>query len=86
MSQMDFMHKDECIVIDQDDNVIGHKSKYETHVFNAENVSISSNYFMHIDYCFIFNASRVEFSIEHFPYSYLIPRESFSYSKGLPKK
>jgi len=37
MSQTDFMHKDECIVVDENDNVIGHKSKYETHVFSKEN-------------------------------------------------
>eukprot|EP01041_Mallomonas_annulata_P003323 gene3323-6577_t len=37
MSQMDFMHKDECIVIDENDNVIGHQSKLETHIFNEAN-------------------------------------------------
>ena len=40
MSQMDFMHKDECIIVNEDDNVIGHKSKLETHIFNESTVNL----------------------------------------------
>lgn len=36
MSQEDFMYKDECIVLDDQDNVIGHENKYNTHRFNAQ--------------------------------------------------
>eukprot|EP00041_Stephanoeca_diplocostata_P004643 m.48521 g.48521 ORF g.48521 m.48521 type:complete len:315 (-) comp15261_c0_seq2:101-1045(-) len=33
MSQEDFMMKDECILLDFDDNIIGHANKYESHIF-----------------------------------------------------
>lgn len=33
MSQEDFMLKDECLIVDMDDNVIGHDNKYESHIF-----------------------------------------------------
>jgi len=36
LSQLEYMHKDECIVVDENDKVLGHKSKYETHVFSKE--------------------------------------------------
>mmetsp|Transcript_98584 Transcript_98584/g.180811 ORF Transcript_98584/g.180811 Transcript_98584/m.180811 type:complete len:342 (+) Transcript_98584:118-1143(+) len=36
MSQVDFMLKDECILLDMNDNVIGHDNKYETHIFCPE--------------------------------------------------
>jgi len=36
MSQLDFMLKDECILLDVDDNVVGHDNKYETHIFCPE--------------------------------------------------
>ena len=29
------MQKDECIVLDENDNVIGHENKYKTHQFNG---------------------------------------------------
>jgi len=35
LSQLDFMAKDECIVLDNNDNVIGHANKYETHIFDT---------------------------------------------------
>ncbi|KAJ1480908.1 putative type 1 isopentenyl-diphosphate delta-isomerase 1 [Baffinella frigidus] len=35
-SQLDFMFKDECILLDMDDNVVGHDNKYETHIFCPE--------------------------------------------------
>jgi farnesyl-diphosphate farnesyltransferase len=37
LSQHDLMIKDECILLDHDDRMIGHGSKYDTHVFSAEN-------------------------------------------------
>jgi hypothetical protein len=40
MSQDDFMKKDECILIDQNDRVIGNASKYDAHVFNKKYVRI----------------------------------------------
>mmetsp|Transcript_36327 Transcript_36327/g.82298 ORF Transcript_36327/g.82298 Transcript_36327/m.82298 type:complete len:314 (-) Transcript_36327:4-945(-) len=36
MSQVDFMLKDECILLDVDDNIVGHDNKYETHIFCPE--------------------------------------------------
>ncbi|CAM9191606.1 unnamed protein product, partial [Ectocarpus fasciculatus] len=36
LSQEDFMLKDECILCDENDNVIGHANKKESHIFNAE--------------------------------------------------
>jgi len=33
MSQVDFMLKDECILLDLDDHVVGHDNKYESHIF-----------------------------------------------------
>ncbi|KAG8464430.1 hypothetical protein KFE25_003493 [Diacronema lutheri] len=36
MTQEDFMFKDECILLDKDDNVIGHANKKISHVFSPE--------------------------------------------------
>lgn len=36
MSQEDFMHKDQCILLDNDDNIIGSGSKYDSHVFSED--------------------------------------------------
>jgi len=36
MSQLDFMNKDMCITVDDDDNVTGAASKYEVHVFDTK--------------------------------------------------
>mmetsp|Transcript_53998 Transcript_53998/g.87394 ORF Transcript_53998/g.87394 Transcript_53998/m.87394 type:complete len:309 (+) Transcript_53998:47-973(+) len=36
LSQIDFMQKDECILVDMNDNVIGNDNKYETHIFCPE--------------------------------------------------
>lgn len=33
MSQLDLMLRDECILLDLDDNVVGHDNKYESHIF-----------------------------------------------------
>lgn len=33
LSQSDLMHKDECILVDENDQVIGHASKYDSHKF-----------------------------------------------------
>lgn len=38
MSQEDFMHKDECIVLDENDTVQGHANKYDCHRFNEAQV------------------------------------------------
>lgn len=35
-SQEEFMYKDECILLDKDDNVIGHANKKISHVFSGE--------------------------------------------------
>jgi farnesyl-diphosphate farnesyltransferase len=37
LSQEDFMIKDECILLDHDDRIIGHGSKRDTHIFNEKN-------------------------------------------------
>jgi farnesyl-diphosphate farnesyltransferase/isopentenyl-diphosphate delta-isomerase type 1 len=37
LSQEDFMIKDECIVLDRDDNVIGNANKKKTHIFDKKN-------------------------------------------------
>lgn len=39
LSQEDFMIRDECILLDNDDNIIGHVNKKESHVFSPEQVS-----------------------------------------------
>jgi isopentenyl-diphosphate delta-isomerase len=36
MSQEDFMYKDECIILDEFDNVVGHENKYNAHRFNEK--------------------------------------------------
>eukprot|EP00746_Dinoflagellata_sp_MGD_P068312 gnl/MRDRNA2_/MRDRNA2_28136_c0_seq1.p1 gnl/MRDRNA2_/MRDRNA2_28136_c0~~gnl/MRDRNA2_/MRDRNA2_28136_c0_seq1.p1 ORF type:complete len:354 (-),score=79.96 gnl/MRDRNA2_/MRDRNA2_28136_c0_seq1:256-1317(-) len=36
LSQVDFMLRDECILLDLNDNVVGHDNKYETHIFCPE--------------------------------------------------
>lgn len=36
LSQVDFMLKDECILLDMNDNVVGHDNKYESHIFCPE--------------------------------------------------
>lgn len=37
LSQDELMMKDECIVVDDNDKIIGHASKKETHVFSSKN-------------------------------------------------
>jgi NUDIX domain len=37
MSQQDLMNKDECIVVDENDVIIGHDSKYNSHRFDQTN-------------------------------------------------
>jgi isopentenyl-diphosphate Delta-isomerase len=39
LTQEDFMHKDECILVDPNDNIVGHGSKYDAHRFNTEQPS-----------------------------------------------
>jgi isopentenyl-diphosphate delta-isomerase len=36
LTQEDFMHKDECILVDANDNIVGHGSKYDAHRFNND--------------------------------------------------
>lgn len=36
-SQRDFLHLDECIVVDKDDSICGHASKQDAHLFNRSN-------------------------------------------------
>ena len=36
MSQDDMMKKDQCLLLDEDDNVIGHASKVASHQFNKD--------------------------------------------------
>jgi len=36
LSQEDLMIKDECILVDNDDNIIGHGSKKESHIFSKD--------------------------------------------------
>lgn len=38
MTQEDFMYKDECIVLDENDAVTGHANKYDCHRFNESQV------------------------------------------------
>jgi isopentenyldiphosphate isomerase len=37
LSQMDLMHKDECICVDEADAIVGHDSKVACHRFVPEN-------------------------------------------------
>lgn len=37
LSQTDLMVKDECILLNESDSIIGHGSKRDTHIFSAEN-------------------------------------------------
>lgn len=37
LSQEDLMNKDECIVVDERDHIIGHDSKYNSHRFDSKN-------------------------------------------------
>ena len=37
LSQEDLMNKDECIVVDANDVIVGHDSKYNTHRFDKKN-------------------------------------------------
>ena len=37
LTQNELMLKDECILVDNDDNVIGHASKQDAHIFNKSN-------------------------------------------------
>jgi len=39
MSQDDFMKKDECLLVDEEDRVVGQASKYDCHRFTPEQVS-----------------------------------------------
>lgn len=39
LSQEDLMNKDECIVVDANDLIVGHDSKYNTHRFDKKNPS-----------------------------------------------
>jgi isopentenyl-diphosphate Delta-isomerase len=41
MTQDDFMKKDECILCNENDEILGSASKYEAHIFSPETVSIS---------------------------------------------
>ena len=36
LSQQDLMIKDECITVDFDDNIIGHASKHDAHIFGPK--------------------------------------------------
>jgi farnesyl-diphosphate farnesyltransferase len=38
MTQDDFMKKDQCILCDENDKIVGNCSKYEAHVFDTKNV------------------------------------------------
>jgi isopentenyl-diphosphate Delta-isomerase len=38
MSQEDFMTKDECLLLDEEDRVVGQASKYDCHRFTPEQV------------------------------------------------
>jgi len=38
MSQEDFMHKDQCIIVDFNDKVIGHETKLVAHQFSQSTV------------------------------------------------
>ncbi|KAK9829001.1 hypothetical protein WJX72_003326 [[Myrmecia] bisecta] len=35
-TQEDLMHKDQCVLVDEQDRVVGHANKYSSHQFNAE--------------------------------------------------
>ena len=35
-TQEDLMHKDECIIVDENDTIVGHGSKYDAHRFNEQ--------------------------------------------------
>ena len=37
LSQEDLMNKDECIIVDERDRIIGHDSKYNSHRFDSKN-------------------------------------------------
>jgi hypothetical protein len=37
LSQEDLMNKDECIVVSESDQILGHDSKYNAHRFNQDN-------------------------------------------------
>lgn len=37
LNQHDLMHKDECLIVDENDAIIGHASKYDSHRFTADN-------------------------------------------------
>lgn len=37
MSQEDFMMKDQCLLVDDNDNIIGSASKYDSHRFTQKN-------------------------------------------------
>lgn len=41
MTQEDFMQKDTCILLNNDDQILGNASKYDAHVFSPENVPLS---------------------------------------------
>lgn len=38
MTQEDFMKKDECILCNEQDEILGSASKYDAHIFSAETV------------------------------------------------
>lgn len=40
MSQDDFMRKDECLLLDEADRVVGQASKYDCHRFTLEQVCV----------------------------------------------
>lgn len=43
MTQEDFLRKDECIIVNENDVIKGTISKYDSHVFNQTNVSRNNN-------------------------------------------
>jgi hypothetical protein len=45
MTQDDFMKKDECILCNELDEVIGSASKYDAHIFSPETVGLNSTFF-----------------------------------------
>ena len=48
MSQEDFMAKDECIVLDIDDNIIDHKSKVSSSFFFLLTALMACIFFLYV--------------------------------------
>lgn len=86
LSQEDFMLKDECILCDENDAVIGHANKKDAHIFSTNQVMMICILFIYHYNSVLFILSLEGNCIERFRCFYLMKMESYYFSNEPPRK